>query len=83
MLKPTMRSGWPLKRLDTRLITPGVSILQVIDFINNLLNNEDNNNVDNKNNKYNNNNNNEVGVSLEEDGYPVDHPRAQVCRSSK
>ena len=28
MLNPTMRSGWPLKRDETRLMTPGVSILQ-------------------------------------------------------
>ena len=28
MLNPTMRSGWPRKRLDTLLITPGVSILE-------------------------------------------------------
>ncbi len=27
VLNPTMRSGWPLKRLETLLITPGVSIL--------------------------------------------------------
>ena len=28
MLKPTMRSGWPLNRFETLPITPGVSILQ-------------------------------------------------------
>lgn len=28
VLKPIMRSGWPLNSWDTRLITPGVSILQ-------------------------------------------------------
>lgn len=28
VLKPTMSSGWPLKRLETRLMTPGVSMLQ-------------------------------------------------------
>ena len=43
VLKPTIRSGCPLKRFETRLITPGVSILKwkgnmifnnhVIDFI--------------------------------------------------
>ena len=27
VLKPTMRSGWPLNSVDTRLITPGVSML--------------------------------------------------------
>lgn len=28
MLKPMMRSGWPLKSCDTLLMTPGVSILK-------------------------------------------------------
>ena len=28
VLKPTMRSGWPLNSVDTRSITPGVSMLQ-------------------------------------------------------
>lgn len=28
VLKPTMRSGWPLNSWDTRFITPGVSILE-------------------------------------------------------
>ena len=53
-------------RLDTQLITPRVSILEVTDFINYLLNNVDYNN---------NNDDNKVGVSLEEIGYSIDHPR--------
>lgn len=28
VLKPTMRSGWPRNKLDTLLMTPGVSILR-------------------------------------------------------
>lgn len=28
VLKPTIRSGWPLKRFDTLFITPGVSMLK-------------------------------------------------------
>ncbi len=28
VLKPTIKSGWPLKRLETLLMTPGVSILK-------------------------------------------------------
>ena len=29
VLKPTMRSGWPLNSVDTRLITPGVYICYI------------------------------------------------------
>ena len=29
MLNPMMRSGWPLNRLDTRPVTPGVSMLDI------------------------------------------------------
>ena len=28
VLKPTIRSGWPRNKLDTLLMTPGVSILR-------------------------------------------------------
>lgn len=28
-MKPTIRSGCPLNKADTRLITPGVSILKI------------------------------------------------------
>lgn len=33
MLKPMMRSGWPLNSCDTLLMTPGVSILEIIKII--------------------------------------------------